>query len=56
LLDKIVDFTAVQAGKELAKLEKQMQQHAKNLEFEEAAALRDRIQVLRQKLLINPAA
>ncbi len=56
LLDNIVDFSAAQAGRELAKLEKQMQQHAKNLEFEQAAALRDRIQHLRQKLLVNPAA
>ena len=32
-----------------AKLEKQMHEHAKNLEFEQAAALRDKIDRLRQQ-------
>ena len=34
-------------GRILKKLEKQMYEHAKNLEFEEAARLRDKIQALR---------
>ncbi len=35
-------------GKVIAKLEKQMFEHAKNLEFEEAAALRDKIDAIKQ--------
>jgi excinuclease ABC subunit B len=38
-------------GKLLAKLEKQMLQHAQNLEFEEAAALRDQLQSIRDASL-----
>lgn len=37
-----------QASHEMDKLEKQMYEHAKNLEFEEAAALRDKIETLRK--------
>jgi excinuclease ABC subunit B len=33
----------------LGRLEKQMYQHARNLEFEQAAALRDRLQALRER-------
>ena len=36
-------MSPAQAGKEIEKLEKQMYAHAKNLEFEEAAAMRDKI-------------
>ncbi|ACJ29117.1 Excinuclease ABC, B subunit [Shewanella piezotolerans WP3] len=36
---------------EIDKLEKQMHEHAKNLEFEEAAALRDRVGRLREKFI-----
>jgi excinuclease ABC subunit B len=42
-------------GKFLAKLEEQMLEHAKNLEFEEAARLRDEIHEIREERLINPA-
>lgn len=38
-------------GKLLDKLEKQMLQHAQNLEFEEAAALRDQLQLVRDASL-----
>jgi excinuclease ABC subunit B len=38
-------------GKEIVALEEKMFEHARNLEFEEAAALRDRVQRLRQQLL-----
>ena len=42
-------------GKFLAQLEEQMLEHAKNLEFEEAARLRDEIHEIREERLINPA-
>ncbi len=38
-------------GKVLAKMEKQMLAHAKNLEFEQAAALRDKIQAIKARNL-----
>ncbi|MCG8314641.1 MAG: excinuclease ABC subunit UvrB [Pseudomonadales bacterium] len=40
-------------AKEIAKLEEQMYQHAKNLEFEDAARLRDEIQKLREHSLVQ---
>lgn len=46
---------AKQMGKLLVKLEKQMYTHAKNLEFEQAAALRDQIQALRNGEFIQAA-
>ena len=39
--------------KEIIKLEDQMYKYAKNLEFEEAASFRDRVDELKQKLLIS---
>jgi excinuclease ABC subunit B len=39
-----------QLGRKLSQLEKQMFEHAKNLEFEQAAAVRDQISILKQKL------
>ena len=39
-------------GKLIAKLEKQMLEHAGNLEFEQAAELRDRIQAIREERLL----
>ena len=36
-------------GRQLKKLEKRMYDHAKNLEFEEAAGLRDKIQAIRER-------
>ncbi len=38
----------------LKKLEKQMFDHAKNLEFEQAAKVRDQLKTLKQKLFVNP--
>lgn len=38
-------------NKEMAKLEKQMLEHAKNLEFEEAGAVRDRIDTIKKRRL-----
>ena len=40
-------------GKLLAELESKMHKHAENLEFEEAAAIRDRIQALREHALLR---
>ena len=42
-------------GKFLARLEEQMLEHARNLEFEEAARLRDQIHDIRAEALVNPA-
>jgi excinuclease ABC subunit B len=41
-------LTPAQAEKEIAELEKQMHQHARNLEFEAAAEIRDKITELRK--------
>ena len=41
--------------KEIAKIEKQMYEHARNLEFEEAALLRDKLEEIKQ-LTLGPAA
>ena len=41
------------AIKEIAKLEKTMQQAARDLQFEEAAVLRDRIRVIKEELLFG---
>jgi excinuclease ABC subunit B len=43
----------VKLGKLLSKLEAQMLEHAQNLEFEEAAHMRDEIQFVRQQSLIS---
>lgn len=49
-LDATYEALAPEAlAKQLAKLEKQMLAHAKNLEFEQAAAVRDRIQALKSR-------
>ena len=43
--------TPYQVQAEIKKLETQMLQHAKNLEFEQAAMLRDQVHSLKQALL-----
>jgi excinuclease ABC subunit B len=43
-----LDLTPDQAVRQIAKLEKQMYQHARDLEFEEAARVRDDIDELRR--------
>ncbi len=48
------ELTPDKTAKQLRKLEKRMQEHARNLEFEQAALLRDQIQVLREKGLGLP--
>ncbi len=42
-----------QLGKQIARLEKEMKQHALNLEFEAAASKRDQIRKLRERALLN---
>ena len=44
-----------QLGKLLSKLEKQMYDHARNLEFEQAAQVRDRINTIRQGKFLKDA-
>jgi excinuclease ABC subunit B len=43
--------TPEQINREIKRLEGEMQRHARNLEFEEAAACRDAIQALQQRVL-----
>ncbi|MDO9047936.1 MAG: excinuclease ABC subunit UvrB [Methylobacter sp.] len=60
LLSKVAEFSAdykatmtpKQAGKKLKQLEDAMYQHAKNLEFEQAAKIRDEIKVLQELMLV----
>gem|GEM_PF-5298710 len=47
-------MTQVEREREIAKLEKEMRQAARDLEFEQAAQLRDRIRVLRARLIALP--
>jgi excinuclease ABC subunit B len=47
----IANMTPAERDKELKRLEEQMFQHAKNLEFEEAARLRDEIAALKYEML-----
>ncbi|MGI9338031.1 MAG: excinuclease ABC subunit UvrB [Gammaproteobacteria bacterium] len=44
-------MTEAEAGRELRKLEKKMLSHARNLEFEQAAAARDEIRIIRREIL-----
>ncbi|MDO9423583.1 MAG: excinuclease ABC subunit UvrB [Methylobacter sp.] len=60
LLSKVAEFptdyqasmTPKQAGKKLKQLEDAMYQYAKNLEFEQAAKIRDEIKVLQELMLV----
>jgi excinuclease ABC subunit B len=52
--DRGADYSALnadQAAAMIKKLEAQMYKHAENLEFEEAARIRDQIHQLREKAL-----
>ena len=44
-------FSPKQLAKKIKQLEEQMYEYAKNLEFEEAAKVRDTLQVLQDKML-----
>ncbi|HKJ16848.1 MAG TPA: excinuclease ABC subunit UvrB [Xanthomonadales bacterium] len=48
------DINASNLADVVAELEKQMYKHAENLEFEEAAAMRDRIRKAKEKVLKKP--
>jgi excinuclease ABC subunit B len=45
-------MTPKQLGKKLKQLEDAMYQHAKNLEFEQAAKIRDEIKMLQEQILV----
>lgn len=45
-----------QLARELKKLERKMYQHARNLEFEEAAAIRDKIHAIKEVILLGNAS
>jgi excinuclease ABC subunit B len=49
--DSVAAMSPGERSKELKRLEDQMFQHAKNLEFEEAARVRDEIAALKQEML-----
>ena len=44
-------MSEVDLSKEIRRLEKEMLEHARNLEFEQAAQIRDRLRGLKEKLL-----
>lgn len=49
-------LSASELSREMDRIEKAMHEHARNLEFEEAADLRDRLGVLRQRLVLMPGS
>ena len=51
---KYLAMSEKEISKELARLEKEMLQAAKNLEFEKAAQLRDQLKKLRESVFISP--
>ncbi|HET7832164.1 MAG TPA: excinuclease ABC subunit UvrB [Gallionella sp.] len=51
---KYLAMSEKDVAKEIARLEKEMLQAAKNLEFEHAAELRDQLKELRESVLISP--
>ncbi len=53
--EKVVPITAADALREIKQLEKQMTLHAKNLDFEKAAMIRDQIKELRDNVLMKAA-
>ncbi len=53
---KLEAMSEKQVSKEIKRIEKQMLEHAKNLEFEKAAALRDQLHLLKQQLFGAPGS
>jgi len=51
---KYLSMSQKEVSKELARLEKEMLQAAKNLEFEKAGQLRDQLKKLRESVFISP--
>src|SRR5690606_35226016 len=52
---KLRSLSPAQLAKEIKRLENQMFEHAKNLEFEEAARLRDQLTELKHEAFVDPA-
>jgi excinuclease ABC subunit B len=50
---EVAKLTPAALSRKLKKLEAQMYEHAKNLEFEEAAALRDQLTEIKQLAFIS---
>jgi excinuclease ABC subunit B len=53
---KLESMSEKQVSKEIKRIEKQMLEHAKNLEFEKAAQLRDQLHLLKQQLFGAPGS
>ena len=49
-MSKVEEMSDAELTKEIKKMEKEMLERAKNLEFEAAARLRDQLAVLKKKL------
>ena len=49
----VASLSPTALARRFADIEKQMQEHAKNLEFEEAAALRDQLAELKQQAFLQ---
>jgi excinuclease ABC subunit B len=50
---EVLNLTPVALARKLKKMEAQMHEHAKNLEFEEAANLRDEVTQIRQLAFLS---
>ena len=53
---KYESMSEKQVSKEIKRLEKLMLEHAKNLEFEKAAQVRDQLHILKEQLFGAPGA
>ena len=51
--EDLTKLTPAALSRKLKQMETQMQEHAKNLEFEEAAALRDQLTEIKQQAFIS---
>jgi excinuclease ABC subunit B len=51
---KYLAMSEKEVSKEITRIEKEMLQAAKNLEFEKAAQLRDQLKKLRESVFISP--
>ena len=50
----VEDMSDKDVSREIKRLEKQMVEHAKNLEFEKAAKVRDQLQILKEQAFGGP--
>jgi excinuclease ABC subunit B len=53
---KVEDMSEKDIGREIKRLEKLMMQHAKDLEFEKAARVRDQLHILKEQAFGAPGA